>query len=196
MSTDLGQSEFPRLEMFLAYDQLRVSTFAGFLAELGRITDDAAQSYGRIHNIKLADLPSLTIDSADTSNSIKLTLGEGWLPQISTDEEHDIVVSVPKKLGMPLLAGYLVLNSASTFLDLRNDYLDTQIKEVELQLKQSELNETSFGERGAMQRLQERSAAAVKPLLDDSDIRTFEVNGVDLVALYRREDEDELHVPE
>lgn len=194
MSVGLEQVESPRLELFLAYDQLRVSTFAGFLAELGRITDDAAQAYGVTRNINYVDLPSLTIDTADTSNSIKLTLGEGWLPQISADEEHDVIVSVPKKLGMPLLAGYLVLNGASTFLDLKNDYLDSQIKEVELQLKQSELDATTFGEGGNLQQLQERSTAAIKPLLDDPDISTFEVGGVDLIALYRRE--DELDVPE
>lgn len=178
------------LGLFLEYRQLRAATFGQFLAEIGRQADSISAHYGQARGLRPDQLPALLIETADTSNSIKLTLGEGWLPQVTTDKEHDIVVSVPKKLGLPLVVGYLMLNGASKVLDIRNDYLDSQIKTIELQLKESELRETLYGERGVLPELAQTSQQTVRRVLDDEDIESFQLYGADLVAMRRKEEDD------
>jgi hypothetical protein len=178
------------LGLFLEYKQLRAATFGQFLAEIGQQADSITAHYGRLRGLRPDQCPALLIEAADTSNSIKLTLGEGWLPQVTSDEEHDIVVSVPKKLGIPLVVGYLILNGASRVLDIRNDYLDSQIKTIELQLKESELRETLYGDRGVFPELAEASQETVRRVLDDEDIESFRLYGADLVAIRRKEEDD------
>jgi hypothetical protein len=177
-------------EIFIEYEQLKATTLGEFLLRVGQVTDRVSMNYGEQRGLSRSSLPSLTISQADTSNSIKLTFGEGWLPNITSDEEHDIIVSVPKKLGIPLIVGYLLLNGASKMLNIRNEYLDAQIKQIELQLKETELNETLFGDMEKPVLLEESSVEATGRLLRDEDVTSLQVRGIDLVAILRKEDEN------
>jgi|688.fasta_scaffold77640_4 hypothetical protein len=192
MSTASTTFDPHSFEMFIEYQQLKATTLGEFLLRIGQVTDQVSMKYGEQRGLSRSALPSLTISEADTSNSIKLTFGEGWLPNITSDEEHDIIVSVPKKLGIPLIVGYLLLNGTSKLLDMRNDYLDSQIKLIELQLKESELNETLFGDTEEPVLLEAASVEATRRLLRDEDVTSLQVRGIDLVAILRKEDENKI----
>src|SRR6266581_3787664 len=87
-----------------------------------------------------AQTPELELVEVQTGESIKFKFTERALPSISSDKENDIVIGVPKKLGIPVLMGFLLLSAAEKALDMRNKYYDGQIKQIELQLKREEID--------------------------------------------------------
>lgn len=178
------------LEVFIEYKQLTASSLGSFLHALGSVGDTAARSYADMLGARDLNLPMLLVDAADTSNSIKFTFGEGWLPGVSSNEEHDIVVNVPKKLGIPVLCGYLMLSCAEHLLQARNDYLDTRIKAVELQLKEAELQQVLGKKDELLPRLSRKLTASVREIMDNPDFNTFRIYDIDLIAIRRKKDDD------
>lgn len=173
------------LPMYLQYERLTAKTLGQLLAGMGGIADSAAQMYGR-HYATGMRMPSLEIDSAQTGESIKFTLGEGWLPSISADKDHDIVISTPRKLGIPLLVGYLMLSAAEKVLDIRSKCFDDQIKRIELKLKQQELNKIMKPNKEAVQQLLPLARDTVGTLTHNTDIRVFQVYDIDIVNVQQR----------
>jgi hypothetical protein len=124
------------LEIYLSFKRLKAKDLARLLNNLSDISDSVIQHYYS----SVIETPSLDILTINTGNSIKISLIEGWSPKISSNKKHDIVVDVPKKLGIPLVIIYLLFHGANLCLDCRNKYLDSEIKEKELHLKKLELN--------------------------------------------------------
>jgi hypothetical protein len=126
------------MPVYLQYDRLTAKTLGRLLNELGGMADFVSETYAR-HHLTRMPLPTLEVETICTGESIKLTFGEGWFPSVSMDKNNDIVINTPKKLGIPLLVGYLLIGAAEKALKLHNDFLDGHLKHIELELKQMEL---------------------------------------------------------
>lgn len=169
------------LPLYIQYERLTVCSLAQLYLGFAAIAEHSIHFYAKATGVKPDCLPTLELITAKTGDSIKFTFGEGLLPTISSDEQHDIIVNVPKKLGIPLLVGFLVLNGVKLVLDVRNAYLDTQIKEIELQLKKTELGKTlSPQTTGA---LSEKATTVVHEIIDNRNFNSFFVYDIDILEM-------------
>lgn len=169
------------LPLYIQYERLTVRSLAQLYQGFAEIAEHSILLYAKAAGVKPNRLPTLELVTARTGDSIKFTFGEGLLPTISSNEEHDIIVNVPKKLGIPLLIGFLVLSGAKLVLDVRKAYLDTQIKEIELQLKKTELGRTLSSQ--ATGALSDKAANVVYQVIDNRDFNSFVVYDVDIMEL-------------
>ena len=123
----------------------------------------------------------MELSEANTGDSIKFKFIERALPSISSDKENDIVIGVPKKLGIPVLMGFLLLSAADKAMDMRNKYYDGQIKQIELQLKQEEINKIRRGsEIKAPEELEKQSQTIIASLLSNTAFTSVSINGVQI----------------
>jgi hypothetical protein len=168
------------LPIHIAYSRLRAESFGTILLSCARIADEAFIAYARIQEKALAvPLPALELSTITTGSSVKFTFGEGWWPRVRSDSDHDIIIETPKKLGVPLLIGFLLLNGAASALDVRNKYLDHEIKTVELQLKKQELARILEQPQSA-EKMKSAARDVVQYVLRDNDLVSVQVYNVDL----------------
>ena len=80
----------------------------------------------------------LEIQSINTGESIRIKFKEGWKPHIRSNK-NEIEFLIPKQIGVPIIIVYFLFLGIQKSISTYNDYLDTQIKNLELQLKQIEL---------------------------------------------------------
>lgn len=184
------------LEIYIDYDRLKATDLANCLINLSEVANKIAKDYfARFGGYEGEDLPTLDINSIDTGNSIKFTLKEGWKPKIKTDANGDIIVEVPKNLGLPIVIGYLLISIANGYQEFRNKQLDNQLKELEIKLKQTELAKAisvNPDERQDIPKLTtsyiENKVPEIKPIfldtiknvLSNPDITQFKVNNVEI----------------
>lgn len=194
----MAENSFDTLSIYIDYDRLRAKDFASYLLNLSIITTKIAEDYfSRFNDYDGEELPSLDINTINTGNSIKLSFVEGWMPKISTNAEGDIVIGTPKKLGIPILVGYLIINIANGYQEFNNKRLDSKLKEIEIQLKQSELAKAisiknSDHEQQNMRVLTanylDNKIPEIKPVLLDTvksilrnpDIKRFQINNIEI----------------
>ena len=153
------------------------------------MSDGIIAEHSELARLLPQHFPEFEVVTIATGESIKFTFGEGWLPSVSSNKDDDIVIDVPKKLGIPLMVGYLLLSGAKQCLDLHNTHLDNQIKEVELQLKETELQKTLMASEEQVARLQNEGNQFVTMIQNNEIYQVFQVNGV--CILDKRNDTDE-----
>ncbi|MDF2931531.1 MAG: hypothetical protein K0R36_862 [Chryseobacterium sp.] len=137
--------ELENLEIYLSYEKLKAKDLAYLLNNFSFISDEISEDYQNRFGSDNEQINSLDILTINTGNSVKFTLTEGWIPKVSSDAENDIIISIPQKLGIPVMLGYLLISGANQYQDLRSKQLDNQIKEIELQLKKTELHKAMVG---------------------------------------------------
>jgi hypothetical protein len=184
------------LEIYIDYDRLKATDLANCLINLSEVANKIAKDYfARFGGYEGEDLPTLDINSMDTGNSIKFTLKEGWKPKIKSDANGDIVVEVPKNLGLPIVIGYLLISIANGYQEFRNKQLDNQLKELEIKLKQTELAKAISVNPDQRQDIPKLTASyienkvpeikpifldTIKTVLSNPDITQFKVNNVEI----------------
>lgn len=176
------------LEILLGYDRLTARSLGDFLSSLADLAALSVEMYGKTFVVNTKMLPTLEIEAAHTGDSIKLKFGEGWMPSVTTDEKHDIIIDVPKKLGIPLLIGYLLLSGASQALDIRNEYLDGRIKELELILKESEVEKARQENKKMNRMLENRATEVFNMILENTDFKEFRVYDTDILRIQNDSD--------
>lgn len=194
----MAERNFDNLDIYISYERLKAKDLALYLQNLSfvaeKVTEDYILRFGD-SQFSISDLPFLEVDTIHTGDSIKFSLNEGWIPSISTDKDNDIIIGVPKKLGIPLVVGYLLITTASGYQDFRGQYLENQTKEIELQLKKMELgkaladnshnNETysiqpEFYLHSKVPEAKTVLLDTVKNIIRNPDITKFKVNNVDI----------------
>lgn len=189
---------FETLEIYIDYDRLKAKDLAIYLQNLSDVATKIVEDFfSRFNNYEGEDLPTLDVEAIKTGNSIKLRLIEGWKPRVRSggqDNEH-IFVEIPKKLGVPIVIGHLLIVTAMGYLGIKNLMLDNQIKEIEKQLKQTELAKAMAIGQQEKQDIQKLTAnyieskiPEVKPILLDTmkkiqgnpDIVQFKVNNIEI----------------
>ena len=191
----MAENSEETLDIYIAYDRLKAADLARFLSNFSFIADRIAQDFFiRFDDYKDEALPTLDISSIHTGESVKFSLKEGWLPKITTNDEGDIVVELPKKLGIPIVIGHLVVITAFGYQEYKNKQLDNAIKDAELQLKKIELAKAlnpgpeKMDTSVVILNYVEQKVPEIKPVLMDTvktvlgnaDIRSFRVNGVEI----------------
>jgi hypothetical protein len=188
---------FEGLEIYLDYDRLKAKDLAKILSNLSFISSAISEDYfSRFEDYAGGISPSLDIETINTGGSIKFNLVEGWKVDISSSEEADIIIDIPRKLGIPALIGYLLITSASNYQDFKNKTLDNRVKELEIKLKEIELAKalaiTSKSEDKNTFRLTynyvDNKVPEIKPVIMDTiktvlrnpDITKFKINGIEL----------------
>jgi len=186
------------LEVYIAYDRLRTEVLATILQNFSAVADVLAADYlGRFNDRKLGQMPTLDIDSMHTGESIRFTLKEGWLPGIRSsavaeNENADIIVELPKALGIPFVIGYLVLQVLNSYQDTQIKQLDIIQKELDIRLKQTQLGAAiSNNNQPVAQTVNyyiNNQVPEVKPLLLDTlkaflhnqEIKRVNINGTEI----------------
>ena len=169
------------LDFYIQYEYLSSRDFGTLLEACNDLSDKAYRFYAESLRGIWAEPPVLELSEANTGDSIKFKFIERALPSISSDRENDIVIGVPKKLGIPVLMGFLLLSAADKAMDMRNKYYDGQIKQIELQLKQEEINKIRRGsETKAPEELEKQSQTIVASLLNNKAFKTVSINGVEI----------------
>lgn len=184
MAETLQRPSAASLDFYIQYEYLPSRDLGVLLEACNNLSDIAYRLYAELsQHGTWADPPVLEISEVHTGESIKFKLIERALPSISSDRENDIVIGVPKKLGIPLLLGFLLISAADQAMDLRNKYYDGEIKRIELQLKQEEINKLRhMGETGVPPVLQKQSEAIVASLLNNPALKSVSINGVPIKA--------------
>jgi hypothetical protein len=182
-----SQSQRDVLDLYLGYDRLTASALGRLLSGLGEMSLSAVQSYSDISGIVVTAPPALEVDTIRTGESVKFAFGEGWLPSIGSDAQNDVVIGVPKKLGIPFLIAYLLLNAASLSMGVQKDYLDIRIKEIELKLKTMEIQRVIQPDSSYRAALDDQAKDLLDSISHNPDYRVLKVNGVDISPILRRD---------
>jgi hypothetical protein len=169
------------LDFYIQYEYLSSRDFGTLLEACNDLSDDAYRFYAESLRGTWAEPPVLELSEANTGDSIKFKFIERALPSISSDKENDIVIGVPKKLGIPVLMGFLLLSAADKAMDMRNKYYDGQIKQIELQLKQEEINKIRRGsETKVPEELEKQSQTIIASLVGNTAFKSVSINGVQI----------------
>ena len=169
------------LDFYIQYEYLSSRDFGTLLEACNDLSDNAYRFYAESSRGTWAEPPVLELFEANTGDSIKFKFIERALPSISSDKENDIVIGVPKKLGIPVLMGFLLLSAADKAMDMRNKYYDGQIKQIELQLKQEEINKIRHGsETKAPIELEKQSQTIIASILNNKAFKSVSINGVEI----------------
>ena len=171
------------LPVYIKYERLTAKSVGGLLSSWGTIADVFSRAYCTEFLIGERLIPTLEIDSVHTGDSIKFTFGEGWLPSLSKDSENDIIINVPKKLGIPLLIGYLTLSASQQVLDVQNTYLDNRIKQIELQLKQTEIDKIRESRFEESQKAMSQIKETVSQLIYNHNFVSINIYDIDIIKI-------------
>jgi hypothetical protein len=188
MVEDRERPSAASLDFYIQYDYLSSRDFGRLLEDCNELSDSAYRFYSEPLPGTWAEPPVLELSEAKTGDSIKFKFIERALPSISSDKENDIVIGVPKRLGIPVLMGALLLGAADKAMDMRNKYYDGQIKQIELQLKQEEINKIRRGdETKAPEELEKQSQAIIASILSNKAFKAVSINGVQIKGPHSNE---------
>lgn len=121
----MTENSFETLDIYIDYDQLKAQDLAKLLSNLSFISDKISQDYF-LRFEKSDELPTLDIDTMHTGGSIKFKLIEAWKVKMNNNESDDIVISIPRKIGVPLVVGFLLVTTAIGYLEVRKLWLEVQ----------------------------------------------------------------------
>lgn len=169
------------LNVYIGYRRLTARSFGDFSQAVAYLGDSIRSMHGELSHTDVALIPELEVASVHTGESIRFRFLERWTPSVSMSREGDIVVDVPKKIGIPLLVAYLLLTAAEKTEGLYNTHLDNQIKAVELQLKRTELNKTVMESSAVQHKLTEGASRVLNIAIQNNDFRLVEVNGATII---------------
>lgn len=179
MPENREQETVESLDFYIEYEYLSSRDFGEILVASNSLSETAYRYYIESFRGMWAQPPVLELSQVHTGESIKFKFVERAVPSISSDKENDIVIGIPKKLGIPVLMGFLLLTAADKAMDMRNKYYDGQIKQIELQLKQEEINKIRGShETKVPEELDKQAQVIVTSLLRNPAFTSVNINGV------------------
>jgi hypothetical protein len=126
------------IEIYIKYESLDVYTISTILSSINRIHGAIIDSDISKYSYRNGYSNYLELTEIHTGESIKFKLTEKWKAGIRV-KDGDIEVKLPKKIGVPSVIVLGILLAAQASYGLYNSYLDSKIKELDIQLKQNEL---------------------------------------------------------
>jgi hypothetical protein len=134
----------PSLDIYIQYEYLASNDLSRLLNDLNHLLIEAYRAYP---NSSRSYEPFLEVGTIRTGNSVRLKLVEGWQPNLSTDSKGEIEVSIPKKLGLPVLLAVLLVHGASDAVSARKDYYEGEKARIETALERQEANKVMQSDR-------------------------------------------------
>ncbi|QOI98540.1 MAG: hypothetical protein HRU69_14065 [Flammeovirgaceae bacterium] len=188
LNTD--RPEYTELDIYLKFDQLDNGDVVELLSGLDRLYNDII---GRPFNYYYQRRPFfdyfypfkniLEVQSINTGQSIRFRFKEGWKPNIRI-KKGELKIDVPRKLGIPILVLYFLLAGVQKVAELRNDILDNELKQLEIQMKKMEIYREIEDQRNSddkdedFVRLQRQADKTIEFLYYNNSINHVEINGL------------------
>ena len=181
---DIDKIENTEIDIYFKYDYLDTNELTELLSRLDRLYKILLDNSFPVYFSEKYGQPYrnfLEIDSINTGQSIRIRFKEGWKPEFRV-RKKDLEINIPIKLGIPAIVLYFLLTGAQKITRMRNDYLDGQLKELELKLKQMELYEkmedteryrSSFPSRT----YQRKATEMMNFIINSQNINYIEING-------------------
>lgn len=177
--------ENTEIDIYFKYDYLDTSELNELLNKLDRHYNSLLDYSYPVYFSEKYSKPFrnfLEIESINTGQSIRIIFKEGWKPEFRV-RKKELEISIPVKLGIPAILLYFLLLGAQKVTNMRNDYLDGQLKEIELKIKQMELYE-KIEERERVNRIistrsyHRKAEETINFLINNQFINYIEINGV------------------
>jgi hypothetical protein len=140
---DTDKIENTEIDIYFKYDYLDTNELTELLGRLDRLYKSLLDNSYPVYFYEKYGQPFrnfLEIESINTGQSIRIRFRESWKPQFRV-RKKELEISIPVKLGIPAMVLYYLLTGAQKMSSMRNDYLDGQLKELKIKLKQMELYE-------------------------------------------------------
>ena len=177
--------EKQELELYLKYDNLDIEIILRLFKSIEQLHDTIMSTTSKVYfNEKNQQRfrNIMELDYISTGESIRIRLKEKWKIELRT-KNGDVEIVLPRKLGIPLIIVFFILITAKQGIGLYNDYLDTQIKELDIELKQNELYrqmEETKRINPQYRRAKHQAHRTINYIMDNEDITFFQINGLTL----------------
>ena len=181
---NIDKIENTEIEIYFKYRHLDTGEIAELFERLDRLYKSLLDNSYPVYYSEKYDVPFrnfLEIESINTGQSIRIKFKEGWKPEFKF-RKQELEIRIPKKLGIPAILLYLLLTGVQKTTDIYNDYLEGQLKELEIKLKQMELYE-KIEERERYRRpfnarpYQRQADETIQILINNQNINYIEING-------------------
>ena len=181
---NIDKIENTEIDIYFKYDYLDTSELTELLSRLDRLYQSLLDNSYPVYFSEKYEQPFrnfLEIESINTGQSIRIRFKEGWKPEFRV-RKKELEISIPIKLGIPALVLYFLLTGAQKMTSMRNDYLDGQLKELEIKIKQTELYE-KMEDRERYRRpfpiraYQRQADETINFIINNQNINYIEING-------------------
>lgn len=181
---DIDKIENIEIDIYFKYDYLDTSELTELFSRIDRLYKSLLDNSHPVYFSEKYGQPFrnfLEIESINTGQSIRIRFKEGWKPEFSV-RKKELEISIPLKLGIPALLLYFLLTGAQKMTNMRNDYLDGQLKEFEIKIKQIELYE-KMEQRERYRRpfpnrvYQRQADETINFVINNQNINYIEING-------------------
>ena len=176
--------ENTEIEIYFKYNYLDTAELTQIFSSLDRLYKSLLDNSYPVYFSEKYSQPFrnfLEIDSINTGQSIKIRFKEGWKPEFRV-RKKELEINIPLKLGIPAILLYYLLTGAQKMTSMQNDYLEGQLKELEIKIKQIELYEKIEEREGYRRQFQNRqyqrqSEEIVNFIINNQNINHIEING-------------------
>lgn len=179
----LEEIETKGLEFYFKYDNLDIETILRLFKNIEQLHDTVMSTTSKVYfNEKTQQRfrNIIVLDDIHTGESIKIRFKENWKVELNT-KKGGVKLVLPKKLGIPFIITFFLLVAARQGIGFYNDYLDTQLKELNIELKQNELFQQMEERRRIdpqLNRAKRQAGNTINYIMDNDDITFFQINGL------------------
>ncbi len=127
------------LDIYIKYRYLDAGELAEIIFNLNKLYSKVLNISTPVYTINDCPIRNfMEVSSVHTGDSIRFSLKEGWRPEFSL-VENEIEIKLPKKIAVPALVLYFLLNAFGYSIDICNTALDNQLKRLDIEIKKIEL---------------------------------------------------------
>lgn len=181
---NIEKIENTEIDIYFKYNHLDTSELTELLSKIDRFYKSLLNNSYPVYFSEKYSMPFrnfLEIESINTGQSIRIKFKEGWKPEFQV-RKKEIEINIPVKLGIPAILLYFLLVGAQRLTNMRNDYLDGQLKEVELKIKQLELYEKieereSFNRSISNRSYHRQAEETINFIINNQFMNYMEING-------------------
>jgi hypothetical protein len=181
---DIDKIENTEIDIYFKYHHLDTSELTELFSRLDRLYKSLLDNSYPVYFSEQYGQPFrnfLEIESINTGQSIRIRFKEGWKAEFRI-RKKELEINIPVKLGIPALVLYFLLTGAQRMTSMRNEYLDGQLKDLEIKIKQIELYEKMEEREGYRRpfpnRVYQRQAdETINFIINNQSINYIEING-------------------
>lgn len=127
------------LDIYIKYKYLDAGELAEIILNLNKLYSKVLNISSPVYTINDRPMRNfMEVSDVHTGDSIRISLKEGWRPEFNLDE-NEIKIKIPKKIAVPALVLFFLLNAFKYSIDTHNAVLDNQLKRLDIEIKKIEL---------------------------------------------------------